>query len=96
MTTRSLCRGCDDTGWMSYHSETVDGEFEEAYRLCSNCYAPRYCMGSKADHSCTRPGTGRCGLGCYCEEHAGVVRNGGIWEAHRREGCESGALTEEC
>src|SRR5215211_6954045 len=37
------CRECDGTGWVSYRSETVDGDFEEAYRLCSKGHAPRYC-----------------------------------------------------
>src|SRR4051812_23953671 len=28
------CRECDGTGWVPYRSETVEGGFEEAYRLC--------------------------------------------------------------
>ena len=95
MTARSLCRGCDGTGWMPYRSETVDGELEEAHRLCSDCRAPRYCVGSKADHSCTRPGTVRRGLGYYCKEHVGVVRNGRVSETHHQKGRGSQAPTEE-
>jgi hypothetical protein len=68
-----LCRKCDGTGWIPYRSETVDGELEEAYRLCPNCYAPRHCMGFKTDHPCPRPGTVRYGLGYYCIEHIEVL-----------------------
>ncbi len=78
MTARSLCRECDGTGWIPYRSETVDGEFEEAYSLCPDCHAPRYCMGSGTDRSCPRPGTVRCGLGYYCKEHVEVIRNSGV------------------
>ena len=67
-----LCRECDGTGWIPYRSETVDGELEEAYRLCPNCYAPRYCMG-KTDQPCPRPGTLRYGLGYYCKEHIEIA-----------------------
>ena len=77
MTTRSLCRECDGTGWIVYRSETLDGGFEEAYRLCPNCYAPRRCMGSETEHSsCHRPGTVRYGLGYYCNEHIEVIHAG--------------------
>ena len=69
MPAHPLCRECDGTGWILYRSETVDGELEEAYRLCPSCYAPRYCMGFKTDHPCSRPGTARYGPGYYCEEH---------------------------
>src|SRR3712207_3991480 len=41
-----LCLECYGTGWVLYRSETKDGEFEEASRLCSKGHAPRYCMGS--------------------------------------------------
>ena len=74
MPTRSLCRECDGTGWIPYHSETVDGELEEAYRLCPSCYAPRRCMGSRSDHLCPRPGTMRYSLGYYCKEHVKDIR----------------------
>ena len=70
------CRECDGTGWVLYRSETTDGEFEEAYRLCPSCRAPRYCMGSSSGHPCTRPATVRCGLGYYCREHGAVTRDG--------------------
>ena len=72
MSAHPLCRECDGAGWIPYYSETVDGELEEAYRLCPNCYAPRYCMG-KADQPCLRPGTVRYGLGYYYKEHIGMV-----------------------
>jgi hypothetical protein len=65
-----LCRECDGTGWIPYCSETLDGEFEVAYRLCPSCYAPRRCMGSKADQPCPHPGTVRHWLGYYCKEHS--------------------------
>ena len=74
MPTRSLCRECDGTGWIPYHSETVDGELEAAYRLCPRCYAPRLCMGSRSDHLCPRPGTMRYSLGYYCKEHVKDIR----------------------
>ena len=64
-----LCRECDDTGWVLYRTETKDGEFEEAYRLCPKGHGPRYCMASSSGHLCPRPATVRCGLGYYCEEH---------------------------
>jgi len=64
------CGECDGTGWVSYRSETVDGEFEEAYRLCPRGCAPRYCSGSHNDRLCPRPAVVRCGEGYYCEEHA--------------------------
>lgn len=95
MTIRSFCRECDGTGWIPYRSETVDGKFEEAYRLCSKCYAPRYCMGSEADCFCPHPGTVRCGLDYYCKVHAEVIHTGEISEADLQKGCESEALTEE-
>jgi hypothetical protein len=71
-----LCHECDGTGWVLYRSETVDGEFEEAYRLCPEGHAPRYCMGSSSDHLCTRPATVRCGIGYYCKEHSAVILDG--------------------
>ena len=94
MTARSLCRECDGTGWMPYRSETVDGEFEEAHRLCPYCCAPRYCVGCETDRFCSRPGIVRCGLGYYCKEHVGVVHNGGISETHHQKGRGSEARTE--
>jgi hypothetical protein len=71
-----LCRECDGTGWVLYRSETKDGEFEEAYRLCPKGHAPRYCMGPSSGPLCPRPATVRCGLGYYCEEHIIVIRDG--------------------
>ena len=71
-----LCRDCDGTGWVLYRSETKDGEFEEAYRLCPKGHAPRYCMGSSSGHLCPRPATVRCGLGYYCEEHIVGIHDG--------------------
>ena len=77
MTTRSFCRECDGTGWIVYRSETLDGGFEEAYRLCPSCYAPRRCMASETEHSsCHRPGTVRYGLSYYCKEHIEVIHAG--------------------
>jgi hypothetical protein len=60
-----LCLECDGTGWVLYRSETIDGEFEEAYRLCPKGHAPRYCMGSSGGQLCPRPATRRLGPG-YC------------------------------
>jgi hypothetical protein len=76
MSAHSFCHKCDGTGWIPYYSETVDGEIEEAYGLCPNCYAPRYCMGSTVGHPCFRPGTLRYGLGYYCKEHMISSHNG--------------------
>ena len=73
MATHSLCRKCDGTGWLPYRSETVDGELEQAYRLCRSCYTPRRCIGFKTDQPCSRPGTIRYGLGHYCEEHIEII-----------------------
>ena len=70
------CRECDDTGWVLFRSETKDGEFEEAYRLCPRGHAPRYCMGSSSVHLCSRTATVRCGLGYYCKEHIVAVHEG--------------------
>jgi hypothetical protein len=64
------CRGCDGTGWVLYRVETADGGFEEAYRLCPEGCAPRYCVGSGNDKLCPRPATVRLGLAYFCEEHA--------------------------
>jgi hypothetical protein len=60
---------CDGTGWVLYRSETVEGKFEEAYSLCPNGHAPRYCMGSGSGRLCPRPATARCGPAYYCKEH---------------------------
>ena len=73
MAARPLCRECDGTGWIPYRSETVDGELEEAYRLCSNCCAPRRCMGFKPKHPCPHPGTMRYRLGYYCKKQVEVI-----------------------
>jgi len=74
VAAHSLCCGCDGTGWIPYRSETVDGELEEAYRLCPGCYAPRRCMGFKiGGYPCPRPGTVRYGLGYCCKEHLEVI-----------------------
>jgi hypothetical protein len=71
----SLCDECDGTGWMLYFSETVDGELEEAYRLCTNRCTPRYCMLSSNDrHLCSRPATVYYGLRYFCKEHIEVIR----------------------
>jgi hypothetical protein len=34
------CSKCGGTRWVRYFSETLDGGFEDAFRLCSCCYAP--------------------------------------------------------
>ena len=34
------CSKCGGTRWVRYFSETLDGGFEEAFRLCSCNYAP--------------------------------------------------------
>jgi hypothetical protein len=64
------CRECDSTGWVLYRAESADGGFEEAYRLCPEGCAPRYCVGSKDDRLCPRPATVRLEQVYYCEEHA--------------------------
>jgi hypothetical protein len=72
-----LCLKCDGTGWVLYCSETLKGEFEEAYRLCPSCRAPRYCMGSSTGaHLCSRPATVRRGPNYYCKEHIVVIYEG--------------------
>jgi hypothetical protein len=73
MAAPPRCRECDGTGWIPYRSETLDGEFEEAYHLCPGCYTPRCCMSSKSDHPCPRPDIVCHGLGYYCKEHAEVI-----------------------
>ena len=75
MSTRSLCCECAGTGWIPYRSETVDGELEEAYRLCLNCQAPRACVGSKTGLPSPRPATMRYRLDCYCEGHIEAVNS---------------------
>lgn len=64
------CSECDGTGWILYRAETVDGELEEAYRLCPKYCVPRYCMSKSNGLTCPRPGTVRYGLLRYfCKEH---------------------------
>jgi hypothetical protein len=75
MNDDHLCRECDGTGWVLYRQETVEGQFEEAYRLCPNCCAPRYCMGSRVGHLCSRPATERSRPGYYCKEHSVVIHD---------------------
>ena len=71
------CPECDGTGWVPYRSETLDGGYEEAYRLCPQGHSPRYCMGSSSSGElCSRPATVRCGLGYYCKEHSAVTHDG--------------------
>src|SRR5215212_4874222 len=70
------CRECDGTGWVLYRSETLDGELEEAYSLCPQGHAPRYCMGYRDGYLCPRPATVRRGLGYYCKEHAILIHDG--------------------
>ncbi len=83
MAARPFCRECDGTGWMLYRSETIDGELEEAYRLCPNRCAPRRCIGFEAGQPCSRPGTVRYGLGYYCKEHIGAIHiYGNVDHAH--------------
>ena len=68
------CDECDGTGWILYRSETVDGELEEAYRLCPAYCTPCYCMGRSNDRSCPRPGTVRYGFEYFCKQHIESVR----------------------
>jgi hypothetical protein len=72
MAAYSLCHECDGTGWIPYRAETLDGELEEAYRLCPNCCAPPRCMPSTTDHPCSRPDVVRYGLDHYCKKHSEV------------------------
>lgn len=34
------CAKCGSTRWVRYFSETMEGDFEEAFRLCACNYAP--------------------------------------------------------
>ena len=71
-------------GWVPYRSETVDGELEEAYRLCPNCQAPRYCVSSRTCHPFPRPGTVCYGLDHYRREHMEVVHfSESVEDAHQ-------------
>jgi hypothetical protein len=84
VSTPPFCRECDGTGWIPYRSETLDGEMEEAYRLCANSCTPRRCIGFTADYPCHRPGTVRYGLGYYCKEHIEHIHlTGGIDNAYK-------------
>jgi len=74
MSADPPCEVCDGTGWILYRSETVDSELEEAYRLCPNCCAPRYCMGRSNDRLCLRPGTVRYRSGYFCKQHLEGIR----------------------
>ena len=67
-----LCRECYGTGWIPYYSETVDGELEEAYRLCPNRCAARCCTRLKSDRP-SRSGTVYYGSHYYCEEHFELI-----------------------
>ncbi len=40
MTPNSFCSECSGTRWVLYFSETMDGNLEEAFRLCSCNYEP--------------------------------------------------------
>jgi hypothetical protein len=71
-----LCRKCDSPGWITYRSETVEGEFEEAYQLCSNHCTPRYCMGSRLGRPVPCPGIVRHGLAYYSNDHIVLIRAG--------------------
>ncbi len=74
MSAYPPCSECDGTGWILYRAETVDGELEEAYRLCPKYCAPRYSMSKSNGLTCPRPGTVRYGLRRYfCKEHIEVV-----------------------
>jgi predicted metal-binding protein len=43
------CSECGGTRWVRYFSETTDGNFEEAYRLCSCNYEPQK---TRSEHPC--------------------------------------------
>ena len=40
MTAHPTCPKCRGTRWVRYFSETTDGTFEEAFRLCSCNHKP--------------------------------------------------------
>jgi hypothetical protein len=40
VVTTSSCTKCGGTRWVRYVSETMDGHFEEAFRLCACNRAP--------------------------------------------------------
>ena len=73
MSAYPPCSECDGTGWILYRAETVDGELEEAYRLCTDYCSPRYCMSRSNVRSCVRPGTERDGLKYFCKQHVEVI-----------------------
>ena len=73
MDPHHLCHECAGTGWVSYYSETLEGEFEEAYCLCPNRCTPRRCMAFKAESPCPHPRIVRYGLGYYCKEYAELI-----------------------
>jgi hypothetical protein len=38
--TDPSCASCGGTHWVHYLTETMDGDFEEAFRLCACNYGP--------------------------------------------------------
>lgn len=73
MPVHISCEECDGTGWVLYRSETLNGDLEEAYRLCPGGCIPRYCMARSNERPCRRPGTARYGLGYFCKQHVEAV-----------------------
>ena len=76
MAAHPLCHECDGTGWIPYTSETLDGQFEEVYGLCPNCYALCHPKGSNTRRPCPHPDAMRCGPGYYSVEHSEAIHIG--------------------
>jgi hypothetical protein len=61
------CTSCGGTRWVRYFSETKDGDFEEAFRLCACNYAPVGQVG-RGERACGKPEivlTGRLRLAAH-------------------------------
>jgi hypothetical protein len=53
MMATPTCLRCGGSRWIRYFSETADGDFEEAYRLCPCNHRPKAERG--ADYYCEEP-----------------------------------------
>ena len=50
----SSCSECGGRRWVRYFSETMDGNFEEAFRLCPCNYKPETTQGEPAHEESER------------------------------------------
>jgi hypothetical protein len=55
------CASCGGTRWVRYFSETMDGDFEEAFRLCACSYGPVGQVGQD-ERACEKPGIAEIAL----------------------------------